>query len=130
MGHTYTKVVGTTFYEVPWEQLLVGQRIYAKREPDNQYDSQAIGLWVMNKQTREYARIGHLSRAFIAASGMDIWMDSGNSLTIVIASLTGGTEGKENRGINIEVRQVPKATALKEVQPTPKEHPHPFRLGI
>ncbi len=91
----YTKVVGVTFGNIQsvLPTLSAGMRLKFRREPDNEYDSNAICVICNSK------KIGHLS-ADLACDLAPV-MDNGGRLEGKIVEITGG--GTKNYGCNIEV---------------------------
>ena len=106
-----SKVVGTTFHDVPWDQIRVGDQLDLVREPNNKYDKYAIAvLW----------RGHHLG--YIRATEPDTfngkWYPSLNrELSVsmagtdyhfaIVCEITGGTELKPNKGLNIRIMRQP-----------------------
>lgn len=81
-----------------------GQELVLKRELDNPYDSHAIGVWVKFKpwfRAEKEFQIGYLNRQ--VAKEVAEHIDPGGKATARIKNITGGTEGKETLGVNIEV---------------------------
>jgi hypothetical protein len=79
------------------------------REPNNQYDRNAIGVWITARVLIFFtgrAQIGYLN-ATIAAE-LARFLDSGKTVHCKITEITGGTLGKKNLGVNILITKVAK----------------------
>lgn len=88
----HTKVVGTSFYSVEFDNIQQGDDLEWKREPQNPYDRNAISLHHSGKQ------IGHIPKE--TAASLAESLDAGNmELQATVTEVTGG--GSKNRGINI-----------------------------
>ncbi len=75
--------------------LRAGDKLRWQRDPQNEYDTNAISLWHQSNQ------LGHIA-ANIAAE-MAPMLDRGDiDLDVEITAITGGLDGKTN-GINIEM---------------------------
>lgn len=95
----YSKIHGVTFYDgqkyIP--MLKENSRLTLKREPNNQYDSNAIAVY-----DRAGHKLGHISREI--ASTMAIEMDRGKLYNVSVAAVTGGDGW--NWGANIYIEPV------------------------
>lgn len=91
----YTKVVGVTFDGIQsvLPRLHAGMPLIFIREPNNQYDRNAVAVWCSGK------KIGHLSRDLAADIAPQI--DAGADVEGTIEAITGGN-GK-TYGCNIEL---------------------------
>ena len=90
-----SKIVGSTF--IPGGQealkaLSIGQVLFLVREPDNEYDPNAIAIYNGN------VHLGYLPKDTAAKINKDV---ADGLVQCEVAELTGGTAGKENRGCNI-----------------------------
>ena len=96
----FTKVAGVTFNNRQnlVKRLTVGQQIIPVREPNNQYDSNAIALYAYIDSS--VYQIGFVGKDI--ASKLAQTMDSDNKYVIIkIANITGG--GIDYFGVNIQV---------------------------
>jgi len=95
----HSKVVGTTFRNdknpIPWDQLSKGKNLCLLREKDNPADKNAIKVLYVPHH------LGYLPKQTAAELAPKI--DSGSHYFAEITEITGGTDKKENRGINISV---------------------------
>lgn len=93
----YTKVVGVTFdnRQRHIRRMSVGDTVKLEREPNNQYDSNAIK--VINSDGYQ---IGHISREL--ACNMAPRMDSGVIYNATVTAITGTNPG-ENLGVNLVI---------------------------
>lgn len=91
----YTKVVGVTFDGIQniLPRLHAGMPLKLVREPNNQYDKNAVAVWCNGQ------KIGHLSRDL--AADIAPLIDSGTAVGGTIEGITGGS-GK-TYGCNIKV---------------------------
>jgi hypothetical protein len=72
------------------------------REPNNQYDPNAVGVWVKARAFIFFTanlQIGYLSSD--VASEVAPLLDSGHPVACQIAEVTGGVRGKNSYGVNI-----------------------------
>jgi len=99
-----SKIVGSTF--IPGGQealkaLSIGQALFLVREPDNEFDQNAIAVhaeYVLEDSTFEQIRIGYLPKETAAK----ICNDTQNGdVTCIVVEITGGTTDKSNTGCNI-----------------------------
>lgn len=91
----YSKVAGTTFTD--FSRLDVHERDELKlvREPNNEFDKNAIKvMWFSEK-------IGYIKAPL--AKEMAPVMDKGKVYKCFVSNITGGTDDKENKGINIRL---------------------------
>lgn len=72
-----------------------------KREPGNQYDSNAIQILVMIKSLRRYTVIGYVPR--VIAAQMAAVMDKGVKVGAKLLGIIGGYSYKENLGLLINM---------------------------
>ena len=79
------------------EDLQVGFR----REPDNQYDTNAIQILVMIKGLRKYTVIGYVPR--IVSEQMAAVMDKGIKVSARLLGIIGGYSYKENLGLLVSM---------------------------
>lgn len=99
---SHSKVNGTTFREkengepLPWNCFKPRQILMLRREPENTHDKNAIKvIWVD-------IHIGYIPAG--TAEKLAPLMDDGKlQFYGVITEITGGTEEKTNKGINIEI---------------------------
>ena len=91
----YTKIVGTTFVEIDYTTLNVGQSLTLVREPNNEFDKNAIAVFL------EQNKLGYIKKTI--AKDLSKGIDKGNNIKCTLESLTGGSKSKENRGINIKI---------------------------
>lgn len=105
----FSKVKGTSFYNVPWMEMQSGDQLQARREPHNKYDTNAIALYFQGIQ------IGHIDKD-VAAELAPLLDSKSATLTVFIEELTGGDtqldffsengsvkEKKKQRGCNIRL---------------------------
>ena len=83
-----------------------GMPLIFRREPDNPYDKNAIGVWIKTRVffffTKEI-QMGYLN--LDVAKELSKLMDRGGSVSGYISEVTGGTRDKENLGVNIFIRK-------------------------
>ena len=79
------------------EDLQVGFR----REPDNQYDINAIQILVMIKSLRKYTVIGYVPRT--VSEQMAAVMDKGIKVNAGLLGIIGGYSYKENLGLLVSM---------------------------
>lgn len=88
----FSKVVGTTFYEVPFDVLEPFCTLVWKRQPENPFDTNAIALFFQGEQ------IGHIPKE--TAADLAPMIDNGTiDLEVIVNEITGGDE--KHQGINI-----------------------------
>lgn len=81
-----------------------GTPLQLVREPKNKFDSNAIAVWAQRKvfiffnARQQIGYIGSNVAAQLAAL-----MDAGTPLTCTVAEVTGGRDGKNTLGVNIEI---------------------------
>lgn len=106
----YSKVKGTSFYNVPWDKLYPGAILQFARDPQNQYDPNAIALYYQDQQ------VGHLSKEL--AAELAPMIDANQLLLLVeIHELTGGgliEDRPKHRGINIKLELLYSFNALDQ----------------
>jgi len=99
-----SKIVGSTF--IPGGQealkaLSIGQALFLVREPDNEFDQNAIAVhaqYILEDSTFEQIRIGYLPKETAAKLCKDVEQFM---VTCNVAEITGGTTDKSNTGCNI-----------------------------
>ncbi len=110
-----SKVVGTTHHDaIPWDRLQSGDRLdleWDQQNPDGPrfLEKFAQAIQVIHRPTA--AILGHLPSTKSATAGKVCWhlyhlglLDGRNGEAFaLITEITGGTEDKANRGINLEV---------------------------
>ena len=105
--YCHSKVAGTTFREkddgpLPWSEFQPGDMLQFEREPDNPHGAEAIkiiyGLELPDEVKRVH--IGYVP-AHTAHAISDIIDTNQGRFYAKISEVTGGTEDKPNRGINI-----------------------------
>ena len=100
--YCYSKINGTTFREeednrpLDWDDYAEGITLLLIREPDNVHDPCAIKVY--HKQRH----IGYIPRN-TAMTLSKLMEDNKLRVSARIEEVAGGTEGKENRGINISI---------------------------
>lgn len=114
----YTKVVGTTFRgAIPWGSLAAGDRLNLEWEPTNPHGprhtdgKRAAAIKVVHARTGYHVgyHVGYLgSSDTSAAARICYYLDGIKAVShphtfATITEVTGGTIGKDNRGINIVV---------------------------
>ena len=75
------------------KNLSIGQALILVREPENEYDPNAIAIY---NQSDEH--LGYVAKETAAKINNDV--KQGN-VVCTVAEITGGTAGKENFGCNI-----------------------------
>jgi hypothetical protein len=110
-----------------------GMPLILKREPDNPADSNAISVWIKARFLGfdGEVQIGYLSRE--VAEELAPVIDGGGEVAAKISDVTGGTNEKATRGVNIQIEK--SATKAKHIASTPRgEKPSvnrkPFLLGL
>lgn len=110
-----SKVVGTTHHDgIPWDRLKPGDHLdleWDRQNPDGPrfLEQFAQAIKVIHRDTA--VLLGHLPSTKSCTAGKVCWhfyhlgiLDGRNGGAFaVITEITGGTEDKENRGINIEI---------------------------
>lgn len=99
----HSKIAGVSFRKnIPWEILKKGMVICMLRDPKNPHDTNAIVYTLIHKGM--IYDLGFVNRdlAKELAPKMDTF-PHGERYHAEISELTGGTEGKENRGINLGI---------------------------
>lgn len=93
----YTKAVGVTFEnrQDVVEQLVAGQAVALQREPDNEYDANAIAVLADGQQ------IGYLKRNI--ARHLAPNFDNGVTYSAMVVQVTGDTE--RSRGVNLFIQR-------------------------
>jgi hypothetical protein len=74
------------------------------REPNNQYDKNAVGVWITARSLiffKSEVQIGYLNAD--TAEEIARYMDGGGYVSCQITEVTGGTRGKASLGVNILV---------------------------
>ena len=96
----YTKIVGVSFdgRQRLIRQTRVGESLSLVRDPNNQYDRNAI--MVLNSSGNQ---LGFISKE--VASNLAYNMDSGARYTATVSAITGTNPG-DVMGVNILVRQI------------------------
>lgn len=106
-----SKIAGVTHEEphtgIPRQKIIKrhlrpGTKLTAIPEPDNPYGDNAIGLWVRVKRKRYH--LGYFTSR-ISEHMADV-IAAGAQLDITVKEITGGTRGKDTRGVNIYVRYI------------------------
>jgi hypothetical protein len=120
----FSKLAGVThkYDGVDPQRLLQrcksGQELKLVRDPDNQYDKNAIKVCLLTGE-----QLGWIDKD-VAARDLAKEIDRGDRIKVVISDVTGGTQSKPDRGCNIRitnygmatVRQEPRAQATDEKQ--------------
>ena len=119
-----TKVVGVTKRNEDGqsrqeliELLDPGDELYLEREPDNEYDENAIAVF-----NESWEQIGYLSRK--VAEELAPLMDEGYETKCIVTAITGGSDDKPSFGCNIEITVYsPEEWAVlnHQKQPEPEE---------
>lgn len=81
-----------------------GTPLILKREPDNVYDKNAIGVWI--KATAFFFFTSEVQIGFISAElagELARHIDNGGYVSGHILNVTGGTENKTSLGVNIQL---------------------------
>lgn len=91
----FSKIVGTSFRGNDLTELSKEAQLTLKREPENQFDSNAIAIY------SDVDHIGYIKKELAAELAPK--MDKGTKITAKISEITGGTEDKKNIGINIRL---------------------------
>ena len=89
----HSKIAGVSFNEIDKLDISEGDELKLIREPDNKFDKNAIiVMWNMYK-------LGYIRKEL--AKDMAVAMDKGRVYKCFVSNITGGTEDKKNKGINI-----------------------------
>lgn len=112
MKEFYSKVAGITKknqdgssrQDIAGSYARKGTKLIPKREPDNKYDPNAVGLWIHASSclfgSKDY-QVGYLeSRVAEELAG---FIDSGGVVNIEVTEITGGYGDKKNVGLNIKI---------------------------
>ena len=100
-GITDTNKDGKNRQQIIRKHCQAGQELILKRELDNPYDPNAIGLWI--RVGPEMHQIGYVSKN--ANRNLAIHIDRGAVATATITELTDGTSEKPTIGVNIEITE-------------------------
>jgi hypothetical protein len=132
MGTMTTQIVGQKFYQLASKlvpRLKQGQRIALQREPTNQYDANAIAVFILGN------KVGHLSRG--VAENLAPMMDAG---VAIIATKTGPMGGMIKLDWDDEAvfrlsaaqgrRPKPVSPAFKPPKPPTPKRPRPIEKSI
>jgi hypothetical protein len=96
----HSKIAGISFRpNIPWDQLKEGMVICLAREPDNPHDNNAIAYRLIFGGKIHH--LGYINKDL--AKELAPKMDAGERYYAEITELTGGVEGKENRGVNVAI---------------------------
>jgi len=109
-GTFHSKVAGVTFKNTDGSSrqdyirayCKQGMDLILKREPDNPYDNNAVGVWIKSRALIVFTsevQIGYLN-AEVAEEIAD-YIDNGGTVVGKITEVTGGTHGKPTFGVNI-----------------------------
>ena len=98
--YCHSKVVGTTFREkeqkLPWDEFRAGDLLILEREPTNEFDKNAVKvIWSRG------IHIGYIPKQ--TAISVSELIKDGHKLYAKINEITGGTDDKTNKGINIKI---------------------------
>lgn len=110
-GTSHKNEDGEKRQEIIKDYCRRGKRLRLIREPGNQYDSNAISIWVKDRLfylIPVHTQIGYVTA--VAAETVADHMDSGGEAFAKITEITGDTKGKRNRGVNIEITCAPAGT--------------------
>lgn len=99
MRRIHSKVTGVTFNDRQQvvAQLSRGFKLFYKREPDNEYDKNAISLYADPGKTLE---VGHVKREL--AEKVAPLIDAGVKVDVAVIGVTGGV-GSQSYGCNIVI---------------------------
>jgi len=107
-GTFHSKVAGVTFKNADDSSrqdyirayCKAGMTIILKREPNNPYDNNAVGIWIKRRTIiNSEVQIGYLN-AEVAEEIAD-YIDKGGTVVGKIVEVTGGTREKPTFGVNI-----------------------------
>jgi|GEM_PF-3065937 len=90
---------GSSRQAIIHKYLSEGDLLVLEREPDNEYDPNAIAVYCDSPDLDEYKKIGYLSREL--AAKLAPLMDAGNSIDAEVLEITG--EDKDTLGVNIQL---------------------------
>ena len=100
----YSKVVGVTFdnRQQVIEKVKKGDKLKLVPEPTNAFDPNAISVeWVGNKEWAG-SSIGYIARGL--AGDLSDRLKRGFEYEVTATDITGGTEDRPTRGVNIEIK--------------------------
>ena len=108
----YSKVVGVAFenpdgssrQQYIKDYCFSSQPLILKREPNNRYDKNAVGVWIKRKVFLFFEseiQIGYLSAEL--AEDIAECMDSGGTVEACISEITGGTAEHPTIGVKISI---------------------------
>jgi len=83
-----------------------GMPVILKREPDNPYDKDAVGVWIKARVFfffKAEVQIGYLNRG--VAQEIARHMDRGSEVRAEISDVTGGCDGK-SYGVNLFIEKL------------------------
>jgi hypothetical protein len=109
-GTFHSKVAGVTASNLNGQSRQNYIRAFCKpgmsasliREPDNPYDTNAVGVWIKARSLIIFTadvQIGYL-KADVAPE-IARYMDKGGKVSCQITEVTGGNRGKSSLGVNI-----------------------------
>ena len=110
-----TKVAGTTFIpnskeflqflknNIPWDKLVI--RLF--REPENEYDENAVRVEISLKGTKKSKKVGYIPREEAPLLSWVLSHEQEYQLDTKEVVLVGGTEDKPNIGIMFGFRILP-----------------------
>ncbi len=110
----YSKVAGVTHKQggVDPQRLLQrcrsGQELRLVRDPENQYDKNAIKVCLPTGE-----QLGWIDKD-VAARDLAKEIDRGDRIKVVVSQVTGGTRSKPDRGCNIKITNYGKAIVRQE----------------
>ncbi len=106
-----TKIVGVKFNNEDGlcrqkyiRKLREGQQLMLKREPNNEYDRNAIAVCTIGKLFRGARQLGYLSEEL--AGDYAPLLDAGGRIDVVVLNVTGGGGWlwwKKSYGVNIHI---------------------------
>jgi len=102
MTKVMSKIVGMTFRDPKsrnrLNSLWNGESLVLEREPSNPYDHNAVKIL-----STDNIHLGYIRRELAQTLAEE--MDKGVDFFCCVETKTGGTEGKENIGVNISLQR-------------------------
>ena len=95
---------GMSRQEIIKKHIRPGTRLIPIAEPENNYDPNAVGLWLMQATGSGAGKfhVGYLNPE--RAKEVSRWIKENRSIFITVLEITGGTSGKRSHGVNIAVK--------------------------
>lgn len=106
MGEFHSKIAGISHYQKYVYFCRPGAPLILKPEPLNQFDPNAVAVWIMARSLiifKSEVQLGYLNADI--AQEISSHMQQGGHVTAVITEVTGGTKMKPIKGVNILINK-------------------------